>query len=166
MRGPVHWLCLVLVFIKLKFETKYFNELSVKDLHEIYFLRNLVFIVEQNCPYQDVDELDLEALHLFHRSGGSIIAYLRIIPPENRKKYPRIGRVVVQPQFRRKGISRHMMKEAMVTCRSLWPELTIQLSAQLYLLRFYESLGFIAKGEQYLEDGIPHIAMYSPPNLA
>lgn len=143
----------------MEFKHKYFNELSNRELYDILELRNAVFIVEQNCVYQDIDREDEKALHVFHHSNGSLSASLRILPPNVNNPHPRIGRVVVKPSERRKGISTRMMKEAMSLCKSLWPDLPIHISAQEYLLNFYRSLGFVEEGASYLEDGIPHRGM-------
>lgn len=143
----------------MKFKHKYFNELSNSELYGILQLRNAVFIVEQNCVYQDIDQEDAEALHLFLSSENSIIACLRILPPALHHPNPRIGRVAVKPSERRKGISTRMMQDAISECKTLWPDRPIHISAQEYLLDFYGSLGFVAEGETYLEDGIAHRAM-------
>ncbi len=116
-------------------------------------------MVEQNCAYQDVDKNDLLARHLLLWEKNQLIAYARILPPNNNQKIPRIGRVVVHPNWRRKGFGEEIMKLAINDCQLIYPGLPIKISAQSYLKSFYEKFGFSAEGEEYLEDNIPHIAM-------
>jgi len=140
---------------------KSFADLSNRELYYIIRLRNEVFVVEQSCPYQDTDEKDLEALHLFYKEKGSdhILAYCRLLPAGISYADCSIGRVVSSMQVRKTGLGRRMMQQAIDFIRNEWKEKTIRISAQLYLKAFYESLGFIATGEVYPEDNIPHIEM-------
>ncbi|MGP6140622.1 MULTISPECIES: GNAT family N-acetyltransferase [unclassified Jeotgalibaca] len=133
--------------------TKSFDALTVYELHSIYYLRTQVFVVEQACAYQEVDELDLQSIHLFDKD---IHAYARIIPDED---VVHIGRVVVHPEFRKKGLSRKLMTEAIRFCQSSYPGKNIHVQAQAYLQKFYASLGFEPVSEVYLEDNIPHLDM-------
>lgn len=133
--------------------TKSFDMLTVKELHAIYYLRTKVFVVEQACPYQEVDELDLKAIHLF---DNELKAYARIIPEED---IVHIGRVVVAPDFRKRGLSRQLMTEAISFCRKTYPGTDIHVQAQAYLQSFYGSLGFEPVSDVYLEDNIPHLDM-------
>jgi len=154
-----------------EFSIKTFDELTSVDLYHILKARSQVFVVEQNCPYQDMDEVDFDCLHLVAHQNEQLIGYSRIIPPAfNTKKsavtpsgpIPSIGRVLVLSQHRGDGIARQMMLEAIKYCRKKYGKKPIIISAQTYLLNFYQSLGFIAEGEHYLEDGIEHVIMVLP----
>ena len=117
-----------------------------------------MFVVEQSCPYQDLDELDRISFHIFGTFNDNTIAVGRIIPYNNDRKVV-IGRIAVDEKYRRKGYARKMMKEIIKFIIKEFPDFKIELSAQTYLLGFYNSLGFISIGDEYLEDGIPHIYM-------
>lgn len=138
---------------------KEFKDLSNTQLFEIYKLRSEVFIVEQNCPYQDVDDIDQRSAHLLILEAETLAAYARIIPPGISYKEPSIGRVVVRKQFRGKDLGKLLMKECLKYMSTAFPKLEIVISAQSYLLKFYTELGFKAEGEEYLEDDIPHTKM-------
>jgi ElaA protein len=138
---------------------KYFRELTGIELHNIYYLRCLVFIVEQNCAYQDVDENDLSAQHVLLSEQDRLIAYTCILPPDKTSNCPRIGRVVVHPDFRGKKFGQGLMKTSIEKCKQDYPGLDIKISAQSHLKSFYLELGFISEGDEYLEDNIPHIGM-------
>ncbi len=135
---------------------KTFNELYVNELHSILMLRSEVFVVEQNCVYQDIDELDLISSHIFLKENNKVIAYLRVIPLEHHSS---IGRVVVSHNHRRKSYGKLLMNEAINYIHTSDLNSNIIISAQRYLISFYESFGFETDGEGYLEDGIPHIKM-------
>jgi ElaA protein len=130
-------------------------------------LRQKVFVVEQNCPYLDADDLDKDAWHLlFYGWDEQLVAYSRLIPkgiayPE----YASIGRVVVHPDFRKKNIGKELVKKSIEEMAVKYGNIEIKISAQSYLIRFYESLGFYKSGEEYLEDGIPHTPMIKPKKL-
>lgn len=143
----------------MNYTFKYFKELTGNELYNIYYLRCLVFVVEQNCAYQDVDETDLIAAHLMLLEKDRLIAYARIIPPSEYSKYPQIGRVVVHPDFRGKTLGQALMKTSIEKCKLRYPKLDIRISAQSHLKAFYKELGFITEGQEYMEDNIPHIAM-------
>lgn len=132
---------------------KAFDQLTVRELHAIYFLRTKIFVVEQACAYQEVDELDLDAMHLF---DTDFHAYARIIPDE---AVTHIGRVLVHPDFRKQGLSRQLMNEAIAYCQTAYPGKAIHLQAQAHLQPFYGSLGFEPISDVYLEDDIPHLDM-------
>ncbi len=134
-----------------------FNELSKEDLYQILRLRTEVFVVEQNCPYQECDNLDHQSLHYFFKEKGTVIAYLRIIPPT--QGFVKIGRVVVAKNQRQNGYGILIMKAAIKDCFQQYSDATIKISAQQYLHRFYTDLGFQSTGKEYLEDGIPHQEM-------
>ena len=138
---------------------KRFDELTLDELYDILQLRNEVFIVEQNCVYKDLDGKDRSAWHLLAVEDGKLVAYTRILPPGVSYNDPAIGRVVTSSLKRRSGLGRELMKRSIEACEKLFGKISITLSAQVYLQSFYESFHFIAVGEEYLEDGIPHIEM-------
>lgn len=152
-----------------KFKINYlpFAGLSLNQLYDIMKLRQLVFVVEQNCPYLDADDLDKEAWHLlFYGWDEQLVAYSRIIPkgiafPE----YASIGRIVVHPDFRKNNIGKELVKKSIEEMVVKYGNIEIKISAQSYLIKFYESLGFYKSGEEYLEDGIPHTPMIKPRKL-
>ncbi|QGY44944.1 GNAT family N-acetyltransferase [Maribellus comscasis] len=143
----------------MNFEFKYFSELSLEELYEILQLRAEIFVVEQDCVYNDLDGLDKNAVHQFLREDGKIVAYSRLLKPGTRFSEYSIGRVIVKKSERGKGIGCRMMKDAMSFILNNWNATKIKISAQKYLQNFYESLGFIIVTEEYLEDGIPHYGM-------
>ncbi len=138
---------------------KKFHELTVDELYNILQLRSEVFIIEQNCVYQDVDGKDQAAWHLMGIDDSQLIAYTRILSAGISYEDPSIGRVVTLPSKRRSGLGRELMHASIAECERLFGKTPITLSAQSYLIHFYESLGFSTVGDQYLEDGIPHIKM-------
>lgn len=135
---------------------KRFDELTLTQLYEILKLRSEVFVVEQDCAYQDLDDKDYTAYHLFLMEDELVVAYLRILPEGVSFKEMAIGRVIVKKEFRLKGISREMMKKAIDFIIKDLGKNKIRLSGQAYLLEFYESLGFRKVSDVYLEDGIDH----------
>lgn len=143
----------------MDFKLKAFDELTVKELYSILQLRSEVFVVEQNCPYQDMDGYDQEALHLIGYTDSGLISYARLLKPGMYYKEAGIGRVVVSPDQRGNAHGRMLMKRAVEECRKVFHSETILISAQQYLERFYNSLGFETQSEVYLEDNIPHIKM-------
>lgn len=143
----------------MQFIYKPFKELSLHQLFEIYKLRCEVFVVEQNCAYQDVDDKDFKAHHLLMFQNEQLVGYCRILPPNVSYKEPAIGRVVVSKDFRGKQFGKLLMKQAVDETKKLFQNQDIVISAQLYLLKFYTELGFAKEGEEYLEDNIPHIQM-------
>jgi ElaA protein len=138
------------------------DELSPRDLYDMLKLRVDVFVVEQKCPYPELDGKDLDALHLRLLSGGDLVGSARIRKPAKTDPAARIGRVVVSPEHRGKKLGDRLMVEAIAQCERLYAESPIKLSAQSQLLRFYESFGFVPVSEEYLEDGIPHVDMQRP----
>lgn len=137
-------------------------ELSPTELLEIVQARVAIFVVEQNCPYQEVDDYDASAHHLQVRSGGELAAYARIVGPGLKFAEPSIGRVIVVARFRALKLGRALMQEAIVQTERLYPGSPIRLSAQSHLQNFYGSVGFVVDSEEYLEDGIPHVDMLRP----
>ncbi len=144
--------------MQLKWTYKKFDELSAAELYSIIRLRNEVFVVEQNCPYQDADGKDLQCFHLCGRDGENLVAYTRILPPGLAYEEASIGRVVTSPQYRKSGAGRELMN---LSIKKVFEQYNcnIKIGAQLYLKKFYESLGFVKCSEEYLEDNIPHIEM-------
>jgi ElaA protein len=142
---------------------KPFEALTAKELYNILQLRNEVFIVEQNCPYQDCDNKDLSAWHLMGMKEDKLLAYSRLIAPGISYSESSIGRVVSSPSVRKTGMGKRLMQESIHQIRNLFQTDTIRIGAQLYLKKFYESFDFIQVGDTYLEDNIPHIHMLRKP---
>ncbi len=138
---------------------KKFDTLTTAELYAILQLRSEVFIVEQNCVYLDPDGKDPEAWHLIGMEEGKPIAYTRILAPGIVYPDPAIGRVVTSTSKRGSGLGRELMQRSIEHCEKLFGKKSITLGAQVYLKKFYESLGFTVIGDEYLDDGIPHIKM-------
>lgn len=138
---------------------KTFNELSPQDIYSILQLRSEVFVVEQNCVYQDIDDKDQYALHLLLKKDDYLIGYSRIFKAGDYFKEASIGRVLVKKQDRNNRHGSLLMELSIKAIKDHFKENTIKISAQTYLKKFYNELGFDPIGEEYLEDGIPHIAM-------
>ena len=138
---------------------KKFDELTAAELYAIMQLRNEVFVIEQNCIYQDADDKDQSSMHLCGWLGEKLVAYTRIIPPGISYAQASIGRVVTSPAYRGTGAGRQLMQESISLSFSYFKCTQIKIGAQVYLTKFYQSLGFIQSSAQYLEDGIPHIEM-------
>lgn len=129
--------------------------------------RVAVFVVEQDCPYQDLDGLDDIALHLAGwADDGSVVAYARILPPGTRFEQPSIGRVLTTLPGRRRGLGRELMRRAIQLVFEHYPGYPVRISAQCYLERFYRELGFTPDSEPYKEDGIAHVEMQLPARVA
>ena len=143
----------------MDFTTKTFLELNTTELYQILQLRSEVFVVEQDCVYQDLDFKDQKSLHVFGFKDGKIIAYTRIFKPGDYFKNASIGRVVVAASERKYGFGVDLMKASIKAVEDYFKASKITISAQVYLTKFYNSLGFKQVGEGYLEDGIPHIEM-------
>lgn len=143
----------------LLFKIKRFNELSLPELYSILQLRSEVFVVEQNCVYQDLDGKDNKALHLIGTFKNEIVAYVRIFKPGDYFEQASIGRVVVKQKYRDRKWGYDLMQKAIEVTKSELNETSITISAQLYLQKFYENLGFVKTSEVYLEDNIEHIKM-------
>lgn len=139
--------------------TKSFSELTTTELYEILRLRSEVFVVEQDCVYQDVDNKDQKALHVIGFKNNKVVAYTRIFKPGDYFENASIGRVVVDINVRKFGYGHIIIKESIKAIKNYFNKTTIKISAQTYLKKFYESHGFHQVGEEYLEDGIPHIGM-------
>jgi ElaA protein len=154
---------------------KTFDELTPHELYAILQLRSEVFVVEQNCVYQDMDDKDQHCYHLCGWSDGdgqtpssdgsptsTLLVYTRLVPAGISYNEPSIGRVVTSPKTRRTGAGKELMKRSIQQLHALWGVQPIKIGAQAYLKKFYESLGFAQTSEIYLEDGIPHMEMLFP----
>ncbi|AXK54316.1 GNAT family N-acetyltransferase [Pseudomonas protegens] len=140
---------------------KHHTDLGKEQLYAILQLRTEVFVVEQKCPYQEVDGRDLEGdtCHLMAWDDDRLLAYLRLLDPISQGGDVVIGRVVIAEQARGQGLGHALMEQALKQAQRHWPETPIYLSAQAHLQDYYGRYGFIVAGEEYLEDGIPHIGM-------
>lgn len=146
--------------MKYNIEFKKFDDLSVHELYQFLKLRQDVFVIEQTCIYPDFDGRDYVCIHALQRDeAGELIGYLRILPPGQTFDTAAIGRVLVREDARGSGAARTLMTEALSYIRDTLMQRQVKLSAQQYLIGFYESLGFTAISQGYLEDGIPHIDM-------
>lgn len=149
----------------LEWQVLPFSALDTETLYSILKLRVDVFVVEQNCPYPELDNKDLDAgtLHVFLKKDNKILAYSRVLAPGvSYDDVPAIGRVCVEQTARRLGLGEALVAQAIATAAEHWPGRDIYISAQCYLQRFYESMGFVAASESYLEDDIPHLKMIRP----
>ena len=140
-------------------KTKTFQELSNEELYQILRLRSEVFVVEQDCVYQDMDNKDQKALHVLGTKEGQVVAYTRIFKPGDYFWDASIGRVVVAKDQRQYGYGKRIMEASLSAIKERFPNTAIEISAQSYLINFYTELGFERFGEEYLEDGIPHVRM-------
>lgn len=145
--------------MNLEWKIKRFNELSTIELYNLLQLRSEVFIVEQNCVYQDIDGKDQKALHLIGEFNSKIVAYARLFQAGDYFEEASIGRVVVGTNYRDKKWGHELMQFAIAGIEEYFNATKITISAQLYLQKFYESHGFVTTSETYLEDDIPHIEM-------
>jgi ElaA protein len=143
----------------LEIQIKSFSELSTQELYDLLQLRSEVFVVEQNCVYQDIDKKDQKALHVLGIKNNQLIAYTRLFKPGDYFDYASIGRVVVAKSQRQYQYGYDIMKASIEAIKKHFKENVIKISAQAYLKGFYNNLGFNEIGEEYLEDDIPHIAM-------
>jgi ElaA protein len=144
---------------QLSWALKKFTELNTTELYAILQLRNEVFVVEQNCPYQDADDKDQKSLHFMGWDGATLVAYTRIIPQGISYNEASIGRVVTSPKYRGAGAGKELMRRSIEHTYSSFNCTRIKIGAQVYLQSFYEGLGFVQCSEPYLEDNIPHIEM-------
>ncbi len=146
--------------MNIEWKIKEFGALTPEELYQAIRLRNEVFVVEQQCVFQDADNKDQGSLHLFGwMEGEGLVAYCRILPKGLAYEQLSIGRVVTKKEARGKGIGKILMQKAMEACKNLPGWTAIRIGAQLYLLNFYQSLGFRVSGPIYLEDGIEHVEM-------
>lgn len=145
--------------MNVRWSCKKFNDLTPSELYAIIRLRNEVFVVEQNCVFQDADNKDQECWHLMGMKDNVLVAYTRLLPAGLAYPEASIGRVINSSLVRRTGIGKELMKRSIQELYELWGKQPIRIGAQLYLKRFYESFGFQQISEIYLEDDIEHIEM-------
>lgn len=138
---------------------KHFSQLTPDELYAILQLRSEVFVVEQNCVFQDMDNKDQHCYHLMGRNETNLIAVSRIVPPGIAYEYPSIGRVVTSQSARRNGLGKELMIKSISELTNIYGKTPIRIGAQLYLKHFYESFGFVQTSDTYDEDGIDHIEM-------
>ncbi|QQR98767.1 MAG: GNAT family N-acetyltransferase [Sphingobacteriales bacterium] len=144
----------------MHFILKSFNELNVHQLYAILQLREEVFNIEQNCIYKDIDNKDKKSWHLMGFVDEQLIAYARLLPEEI--SFPNccsIGRVVTSPAYRKSNYGFLLMQEAMLKLDILFPKTDVKISAQSYLINFYQKFGFVVNSEEYMEDNLPHTEM-------
>jgi ElaA protein len=141
-----------------------FEELTPREVHDILQARLAVFVIEQNCVFQDVDGADPACWHLLGNKGSatSLLAYCRIVPPGVKFAEPSIGRVITTAAARGTGAGRELMREAVARTTQLWPGQPIRIGAQAHLEKFYNEVGFVKASDPYDEDGILHIEMLRP----
>jgi len=139
---------------------KNFQDLSNTEIYQILRLRSEVFVVEQECIYQDIDNKDKKAVHIFLKEKNEIIAYSRVFKEKEYFENPSIGRVVVANKRRMYGIGKKIMNISIDYIKQNIKAKSIEISAQKYLKKFYSNLGFIQEGDEYLEDNIPHLRMF------
>ena len=143
----------------MKIIIKHFHELTTQELYNILQLRSEVFVVEQNCIYQDIDGKDQKAVHIFLKENKNVLAYSRIFDESEYFENPSIGRVVVKKEKRGSELGKKIMVEGAKYIKETFTNKKIEISAQKYLKDFYSELGYEFTGNEYLEDGIPHIRM-------
>ena len=141
----------------MKLITKYFHELTTTELYEILKSRAEIFVVEQNCIYQDLDDIDYRSLHIFYESNGKIVAYLRAFEKDSVKKVVQMGRVLTLTHGI--GLGGKLLKEGIAQIKEKWNPSSIYIEAQCYATGFYEREGFVISSDEFLEDGIPHVEM-------
>ncbi len=144
----------------MNWKLKKFDELSIYELYAIIHLRNEVFVVEQNCVYQDADHKDIASYHFTGWSvDDKLVAYSRIVPPGITYAEPSIGRVVTSLSVRNTGVGKELLEKSIEQITKLYGNIPIKIAAQVYILTFYTSLGFKQTGNIYLEDNIEHVEM-------
>ncbi|MBU9672312.1 GNAT family N-acetyltransferase [Planococcus sp. CP5-4] len=136
-----------------------FDDFTAQALYNILKLRVEVFVVEQNCPYPELDGLDEVSTHMVYEEDGEVLAYARLVPAGKKYDAPSIGRVIVRKEARGRGLAKELLERSIRYIDEQWKEPEIQLQGQVYLKEFYGSFGFEAISEIYNEDGIPHIDM-------
>ena len=156
--------CAVLLPALMDWKVKPWKDVSRDEWHAVVRLRVDVFVLEQDCPYSDLDGKDLRALHVWLEDhdvskGHAVAAYARVLAPGVSYREPSIGRVVTRYDRRGEGLGRELMRQCIDACQREWPGRDVRISAQCYLEQFYLELGFATVGEPYLEDGIPHVEM-------
>ena len=143
----------------LSFVIKPFHELSIEEMYTMLQLRTKVFVVEQNCVFQDMDDKDRKGIHVLGYHGDDLVAYSRLLPAGVSYTEMSIGRVLTETDRRKEGFGVDLMKRSIGALYEHYGKAPIRIGAQLYLKKFYEGFGFIQSSDTYLEDGIPHIEM-------
>jgi ElaA protein len=147
----------------LRFTIRTFKELSIDELYAMLQLRTKVFVVEQNCVFQDMDDKDQKGIHVLGYADDVLVAYSRLLPANVSYPEMSIGRVLTDTDRRKEGFGVELMKRSIESMYQVYGKHPIKIGAQLYLKKFYESFGFTQTSETYLEDGIPHIEMLLTP---
>ncbi len=145
--------------MKIIWHFKQFHDLTPQELYSILHLRNEVFVVEQQCIYNECDGKDLNCFHLWATLNGEVVAGSRIVPPGISYDVPSIGRVVSHPKFRHLKLGHQLMRHSLQIIENIYETTSVKISAQCYLGSFYEQYGFVQISEQYLEDNLPHMEM-------
>jgi len=145
----------------MSWELKQFDELTNRELHDIFKLRVDIFVVEQTCPYPEIDGKDPKSLHLMYKIDGNIVAYSRLLPPGVSFDEASIGRVVVAETHRGTGLGYQLMNEAVARSIDIYHS-AIKIGAQAHLEKYYNAAGFVKVSDVYVEDDIPHIDMLRP----
>ncbi len=145
---------------KIHWNNKPWEELTKEEVEEIFIIRSNVFVVEQNCVYQDIDNRDQKAIHVFGKKNKKIIAYCRAFNDGDFFKEASFGRALVDKNFRGQDLGNQLIKETIRVMKKKWQSKKIKISAQAHLSKLYQKHGFKPKGAEYLEEGIPHLAMY------
>ena len=143
----------------MEYKIRTFDELSNRELYSILRLRSEIFVVEQNCVYQDLDNKDLDGYHLMAIENGELIGYLRILNKGVSYKEASIGRVVVKKEYRRKKLGLEIINKGIDFIINTMKEKEVRISAQVYAKNLYKKAGFVEVSEEYLEDDIPHVEM-------
>lgn len=149
----------VLAVMHEDFIVKKFEELSVQELYDMMYLRQVVFVVEQDAAYLDADKKDYDSMHVLLYKENELAAYARVLAPGVSYEEPSIGRVVSSPSWRRKKLGRPLMQKCIEVLEETYKTSKCRISAQTYLIPYYGEFGFVVKGEEYLEDGLPHFEM-------
>ena len=151
--------------MKIKWVTKHYSDLTRDEIFEILRLRARVFIMEQNCPYIDPDDLDKISIHLMaweENHPQTFIAYGRVTPPGSRFKEVSMGRIVTAPEFRKIGLGKELVEKLLKLIENDPGPSPVRISAQAYLEKYYGRFGFVTQSQPYLEDNIPHVEMLLP----
>jgi ElaA protein len=149
-----------MILARLNWTFSRLDGLAPRDVYDMLALRSEVFVVEQQCVFQDADGVDKQSWHLLGReAGGGLVAYLRLVDPGIKYTEPSIGRVISSPSVRGCGYGQMLLAEGIARARALWPGHVIRIGAQQRLERFYQAFGFKSVGDSYIEDNIPHIEM-------
>jgi ElaA protein len=143
----------------LRWQTASFDDLSGQQLYSAMRLRQEIFVVEQNCVYNDLDGLDQSAMHILAWRGTELMAYLRCLEPGQSYPQSSVGRIVVAAQARAMSLGRELVQRGIDNNRRIWPDSGIRIAAQAYLEKFYVELGFVVDGAPFDEDGISHLHM-------